>query len=207
MPSRRSNELDKANILLISAAKLFREKGIKAVSVDEIVKGVGVAKGTFYLYFKTKEDLLAKLAETVVLQMAQAAEVAGLGMDDELDCFAAAVMALQGVDRKERYLADALDHPDNAALHDLVNVSLVRQLAPALAAIVERGKAKGAFEVEDPLATLEFILAGQTALLGRGRFNWSAQEHAARLRATLILIERALGTPRGALLERLAGIE
>lgn len=206
MPSRRSAEPDKASIILTSAAKLFRENGVKAVSVDEIVKNAGVAKGTFYLYFKTKDDLLEKLAETLVLKMAQAAEAAGLGTDDELDGFAAAVIALQQVDRDERYLADALDHPENAILHDLVNVALVRQLAPVFATIVERGKANGIFDVEDPLATLEFVLAGQAALLGGGRFHWSPQEHATRLRATLIIIERALGAPQGALLKRLTGV-
>lgn len=37
--------------------KLFAEKGFAATTVDEITAGAGVAKGTFYNYFKTKEDL------------------------------------------------------------------------------------------------------------------------------------------------------
>lgn len=206
MTQHRSAGPDRARTILAAAARLFREKGVRAVSVDEIVRGAGIAKGTFYLYFKTKDDLLEKLAETVVLQMAQAAEEAGNGVGSDLDCFAAAVMALQGVDRGERYLADALNHPENAVLHDLANTALVRQIAPVLASIVERGKTAGVFNVEDPLATLEFLLAGQAALLGGERFHWSPQDRATRLRATLIVIERALGTPEGALIDRLANI-
>lgn len=41
-----------------SAQKLFVKKGFEATSVREIVEDVGCAKGTFYLYFETKLDLL-----------------------------------------------------------------------------------------------------------------------------------------------------
>ena len=40
------------------SVQLFREKGYDQVSVDEIVKKAGVAKGTFYIYFKKKSDAM-----------------------------------------------------------------------------------------------------------------------------------------------------
>ncbi len=206
MSPRRTTAPDRAYEILASAARLFREKGVRAVSIDEIVQGAGIAKGTFYLYFKTKDDLLEKLAEAVVQQMVVAA-TEGAGQDgNALDRFAAAVLAMQGVDRGQSYLTEALNHPENSALHDLVNVTLVRQLAPVLATIVEQGREAGIFDVEDALPTLEFLLAGQAALLGGGRFNWSPEEHAARLRATIIIIERSLGAPAGAIAARFSAL-
>lgn len=47
--------------LLDSAYYLFEKSGSHLVSIDEIVKKAGVAKGTFYLYFKDKYDLISKL--------------------------------------------------------------------------------------------------------------------------------------------------
>lgn len=44
-----------------AAYELFKEKGINNTSIDEIVKRAGVAKGTFYLYFKDKYDVVNKL--------------------------------------------------------------------------------------------------------------------------------------------------
>jgi AcrR family transcriptional regulator len=44
-----------------AAQALFLAKGFDAASVDEIVKAADVAKGTFYFYFKTKEDVLQAL--------------------------------------------------------------------------------------------------------------------------------------------------
>lgn len=47
--------------LFLSAYNLFVENGIEKTSIDDIAKNAGVAKGTFYLYFNDKYDLLNKL--------------------------------------------------------------------------------------------------------------------------------------------------
>ena len=48
---------EKEKKLLDSAFQLFTEKGFKDTSIQEIVDNAGVAKGTFYLYFKDKYDI------------------------------------------------------------------------------------------------------------------------------------------------------
>lgn len=48
--------------ILSSAQRLFYEKGFEATSVREIIEDVGCAKGTFYIYFETKMDLLYEIA-------------------------------------------------------------------------------------------------------------------------------------------------
>ena len=47
--------------LFLSAYNLFIENGIEKTSIDDISKNAGVAKGTFYLYFSDKYDILNKL--------------------------------------------------------------------------------------------------------------------------------------------------
>lgn len=44
--------------IALSAIELFCEKGIQHTSIDEIAKSAGVAKGTIYLYFKNKEEIV-----------------------------------------------------------------------------------------------------------------------------------------------------
>ena len=51
-----NKEIKEAN-LLDSAFTLFTEKGVKDTSIQDIVNKAGVAKGTFYLYFKDKYEL------------------------------------------------------------------------------------------------------------------------------------------------------
>lgn len=48
--------------LLASARKLIGERGFDRVSVEDITRDSGVAKGTFYHYFKCKEDVVAELS-------------------------------------------------------------------------------------------------------------------------------------------------
>lgn len=45
------------------AAALFEAKGVDGTSVNDIVKNAGIAKGTFYLYFKNKDDLINEVFE------------------------------------------------------------------------------------------------------------------------------------------------
>lgn len=57
--TRKKNE--KYTKILDTALGLFEKNGTHLVSIDEIVKGAGVAKGTFYLYFKDRYDLISTL--------------------------------------------------------------------------------------------------------------------------------------------------
>lgn len=52
---------EKYNNIIDSAFELFEKKGLHPVSIDDIVKSAGIAKGTFYLYFHDKHDLISKL--------------------------------------------------------------------------------------------------------------------------------------------------
>ena len=52
--------------LLDAAVRLFAEKGVRDATVAEISAAAGVAKGTFYLYFDSREHLLAALRELLV---------------------------------------------------------------------------------------------------------------------------------------------
>lgn len=56
---KKKNE--KCQNLFSAAYELFEKKEVAKVSIDEIVRKAGVAKGTFYLYFKDKYDLISKM--------------------------------------------------------------------------------------------------------------------------------------------------
>jgi TetR/AcrR family fatty acid metabolism transcriptional regulator len=59
--TRRSG--DKRERILDAAVRVFAKKGFHATRVSEIAKAAGVADGTIYLYFKSKDDLLVSLFE------------------------------------------------------------------------------------------------------------------------------------------------
>lgn len=51
-------KLKKQKSLIEAAYELFTTKGVNDTAISDIVKSAGVAKGTFYLYFKDKYDLI-----------------------------------------------------------------------------------------------------------------------------------------------------
>lgn len=53
----KEEQNNKESRLLDNAFKLFTQKGVKDTSIQEIVDGADVAKGTFYLYFKDKYEI------------------------------------------------------------------------------------------------------------------------------------------------------
>ena len=77
MPSVEENKLKKRNKILEAAYNLFAKNGINTTPIDEVVKCAGVAKGTFYLYFHDKYDLMdqiilyksAAIIKSVIAQM------------------------------------------------------------------------------------------------------------------------------------------
>lgn len=60
---------DKRNRIIQSAIDVFRKKGIEQTKVSDIVKGAGIAQGTFYLYFSSKLAVMPSIAEVVVEKM------------------------------------------------------------------------------------------------------------------------------------------
>nr|WP_307993301.1 TetR/AcrR family transcriptional regulator [uncultured Niameybacter sp.] len=57
----KENQQKKRQELLENAFDLFTSKGVNETTIQDIAKAAGVAKGTFYLYFKDKYDLIEKL--------------------------------------------------------------------------------------------------------------------------------------------------
>ncbi|WP_188454207.1 TetR/AcrR family transcriptional regulator [Virgibacillus oceani] len=56
--------MDKKNTIIESATKLFALKGFASTSIREIVEESGISKGAFYLYFKSKDELLIAILES-----------------------------------------------------------------------------------------------------------------------------------------------
>src|SRR5574344_1522017 len=74
MSKLENNKKQKRESLLESAFSLFTSKGINKTSISDIVQKSGVAKGTFYLYFKDKYDIRNMLISHKASQLFDNAE-------------------------------------------------------------------------------------------------------------------------------------
>ena len=65
----REQRNDKRARILDAAVKVFAERGYFSSTVAEIARAAGVADGTIYLYFKSKDDLLFELFDEKMTQL------------------------------------------------------------------------------------------------------------------------------------------
>jgi AcrR family transcriptional regulator len=164
---RISKEYDeRLNEFLDTAQQLFFEKGYQSVSVNHIIEKVGVAKGTFYHYFKTKADLLDKLVERFTKkvhgEIKKLVERTDLGAIEKLK----GVFALgreikaENVELMKLFLK-ALYNEDNLVLRHKMIRSRIKATIPEFARIIEQGNEEGTFHVDDPpeVAELIYLLA------------------------------------------------
>lgn len=61
MTKRQESAIKTRQKLVDTAENLLKTNGFNALSVEDITRQAGVAKGTFYVYFKHKEDIIAEI--------------------------------------------------------------------------------------------------------------------------------------------------
>ncbi len=78
LPHRRRRKEARPQELLDAALALFVEKGFAATRTEEVAARAGVSKGTLYLYYPSKEDLLkAVISHSLSARIAEGAAIAG----------------------------------------------------------------------------------------------------------------------------------
>jgi len=179
--------------LVEAAFGVFMDKGVAASSVDDIVEAAGVAKGTFYLYFQTKDDAINAVAERVVDGVAEVVETAaatpGLSPVDRLLTLGRSVGQV-GTEPHERELIDVFHRPENRAIHDRLTERILARVFGTVESIVADGIAEGQLPPQDPHLAAGFVLATFTSLHDLVGDEANLQQVASELNAFIL---RGLG--------------
>ena len=148
--------------LVSAAAAVFAERGVANTTVSDVVKAAGVAQGTFYLYFDSKDDAVLAVVDRIangICEQTAARIGAADSAVDKLTSFSG-VLSEAGAQPGASAVVDLMHLPENRLLHDRLAEDITQRLVPLLQAVVEQGVAEGAFDVGDPAAAAWFVLAG-----------------------------------------------
>lgn len=187
--------------IIAAAAQLFAQKGYDKCSVNDILSAVGIAKGTFYYYFKSKEEVLDAVigkTETLLEERARAAAEGG-GMSP-VEKLLAVFLAIRVEDEAGAELLEEMHKPENSLLHQKSLVSTVEGLTPILTKVVEEGIGEGAFRCAYPREYMRIFLLSALTLTDDGVFELSPEEKRQQFCALISLLEQMLGTETGSLL-------
>ncbi|GLI07532.1 TetR family transcriptional regulator [Paenibacillus tyrfis] len=182
------------NELLDAAVQLFGDKGVERTSVSDIVKQVGVAQGTFYYYFKTKDDVIFALIERSLLeQMEYVNSIAGqpgVAADRKL---VAALLERPAVLPNHRDFLQVLHHESNAMIHQRFVSRKISEMVQPIAHILEQGAKEGLFRVEYPAETAEFMLTAILFMFDPGFFDRTEEEIRVKAGAIVGIMGKLLG--------------
>jgi AcrR family transcriptional regulator len=145
--------------LIEAAEQLFREDGYKKTSVNDIVKKVGVAQGTFYYYFESKDDIMDAVINHYFDNYSRALQL--LLSDEQLDpCQKIEMIAntTLGLHKYDCKLVEFLHSEENLVTHQKYMLKSFETILPLITAIVEQGIEAGLFHVRYPQETVQMLL-------------------------------------------------
>ncbi|QPC30431.1 TetR/AcrR family transcriptional regulator [Caldimonas thermodepolymerans] len=163
-PSRRRRKEARPQELLDAALDLFVEKGFAATKMDDVAARAGVSKGTVYLYFPSKEELLkAVIRHNLTLTISQVDDLVDQfeGSTADLMRLAAAtwweqVGATQASGIFKLIITEVRNFPDLAAFYAQEVIEPGERL---LVRLLQRGVDRGEFRTTpNPLDTAHSLI-------------------------------------------------
>lgn len=134
--------------LIKIAYELFITKGYENTSVDEIIAKAGIAKGTYYYHFESKEQMLEEVVNMMIDDgVERAKQVVNSNLNPEQK-LVYTILALR-VTPEEQSVQDTIHSKENIILHKKINDRVIDEAVPLLSFIVREAKKEGLFECDD----------------------------------------------------------
>ncbi|MBU7006058.1 TetR/AcrR family transcriptional regulator [Phosphitispora fastidiosa] len=199
MKTVKEGELRRREILVV-ARELFVRKGYDKTSVNDILKIVDIAKGTFYYYFASKEEVLEAIILDIVEEGARRAE--RILKDKSIPVVNRIMMAImaqapefEGSDE----IKEQIHKVENAKLEQLYLRAMLKRMTPALQEAVLEGIDGGVFHTEYPVECIESMLLLGHMMFDCDVFQWKMEDYPRKIQAFLSNAERMLDTEEGEL--------
>jgi AcrR family transcriptional regulator len=186
------------NKILDAAERLFMEKGYENTTVSDILNASGIAKGSLYYHYTSKEDVLDGIIGRITEQIAAAAKA--VADDPARPAHAKMLRIIPSMNIMyspyERMIHE-LHRPVNALLHQKGIAQTLNAVAPIIAQVVRQGIEEGIYHTLYPLETVEALLVAGQYLFDEGIFPRTPEETASRITAFVHLTETVLGAEPG----------
>ncbi|EEM11187.1 MULTISPECIES: TetR/AcrR family transcriptional regulator [Bacillus] len=190
---------ERRNEILDTAEKLFVSKGYMKTTVNDILREIGIAKGTFYHYFKSKEEvmdaIITRIVNAGVVAAKKIASSPNIPVLDKL--FQILMVQVPKAGGNKEKMIEQFHQPNNAEMHQKSLVQAILYLTPVLTEVIEQGIKEKIFETAYPQETMEFLIASAQVIFDEGLFQWQPHEAMQRAKAFINIMETTLGAKKG----------
>lgn len=193
---------ERKNEILDIAEILFYTKGYDRCTINDILNETKIAKGTFYHYFVSKEEVLDGIVnrniETIVNRVRKVIESNDIEPVEKLMRVFMA-MRLEHADKNE--VLNNLHKPENAILHQKNLNQLIGVMTPILVSTIEEGIEKKVWHCMYPKQFMQIFMAAAFTLTDEGIFEADAESQEFIMVALVSILEKMLEVEKGSLLK------
>ncbi len=180
--------------ILDTAERFFLSQGYEKTTINDILKSIGIAKGTFYHYFKSKEEVMdAIIMRIVAADVILAKEILAEKQLSALDRIFKFLFA-QSADSNEQKgeMLEQFPKVENALMKQRAMEATLKHVCPVLKEIIAEGNRSKEFDTPYPLEAIQFLIAGIQAMMDEG-MKASEEEMNHRYQAFIDITIRVLG--------------
>lgn len=192
---------ERKNEILDVAERLFAAKGFDHTSTGDILAEVGIARGTLYYHFQSKEEILDAVIERMIGRMlARANELA---KHRELSVWQRLTLMIRALQINEGWgdaLMEQIHKPQNALMHQKIQKRLLAGMNPLLTALIEEGVAEGICHTDYPAEVAEMTFLYVNTAFDTLAVQGEA-ERQRKMAAFIYNLERLLRMEQGSMME------
>ena len=192
---------ERRNEILDVAERLFCTKGFDNTSTNDILTEIGIARGTLYYHFKSKEDILDAMIERLTNQMVEKASV--IALDESipvLERLTGTMLSLNVDNELGHMVMEQVHRPQNALMHQKLEHMLLVRVNRLITRITEDGIRQGIMHTDYPAEAVEMLMTySYTAFDSLNQY--SEEEEQRKIMGFVYHAERILGMKAGALKE------
>lgn len=170
------NPEERRTELIETAESLFFQKGYEYTAVSDIVKKINVGQGTFYYYFKSKEDILEAVAEKVVAPIAEDVRNLAKGNEDPATKVNSILNSILKTGKSETGFMKLMHQKGNYLLHDKLVEALEARISPIIAEVISTGMEEGVFNMSYPKESFILLLSSTLYLSYHSTLDHEAHE-------------------------------
>ena len=151
---------ERRNEIIETAGKLFEEKGYEQTQVQDIVNEIGVAKGLFYYYFKSKDEVMEELADRYADAIIDAVNKL---IDKDISTFDKINRIFQiFIDSAEKKFGIFMGilNVKNGITHERIFFNVGKKMVPLVTELILSGNDNGECNCSDPKFITEFLVSG-----------------------------------------------
>ena len=154
---------ERKNEILDVAERLFGTKGFDSTSTTDILNEIGIARGTLYYHFKSKEEILDVMIDRMTNRLIEKAEAIVARKEiSVLQRLTMMMLALNVSDSNfHQELLEQVHKPQNALMHQKMERSLLAGINPMITALIKEGIEQGICQTDYPeeVAEMTFLYA------------------------------------------------